>query len=207
MTICIINTHTSNIKSVCNALEHLGYNNYEVVSYENLNIEKKFSHIILPGNGSFKDNMEKIKEGKLEQFIIKNFQENNFFLGICVGMQILATYGEENGITKGLDIIPGIVKKIPVTKNILPHIGWNQVLIKKKDDLFNSNVNSKQDFYFLHSYYFDLKDKTDLLATANYEINLSACIKKNNFYGVQFHPEKSQSQGLQLIKNFLELKC
>tara|TARA_B110000971_G_C20018990_1_gene505344 strand:+ start:1135 stop:1758 length:624 start_codon:yes stop_codon:yes gene_type:complete len=207
MTIAIINTFTSNIKSVYNSLEYLGYNDYEEISYKNLDIEKKFTHIILPGNGSFKDNMKKIKEGKLEQFIIKNFQENNFFLGICVGMQILATYGEENGITKGLNIIPGTVKKIPVKKNILPHIGWNEMIIEKQDKIFNNIKNSEQTFYFLHSYYFDLKDEAHLLATANYEIKLTACIKKNNFYGVQFHPEKSQSQGLQLIKNFLELKC
>ena len=206
MKIGIINTFTSNIQSVFNALDHLGYLEYEEVSSKSLNFDKNFSHIILPGNGSFKDNMNKIRESKLDEFIRKQFKEKKFFLGICVGMQILATYGEENAIIEGLNIIPGVVKKIPVSKKKIPHIGWNEIFFTKKDKLFKGIENSENIFYFLHSYFFEPKNNSSVLCTTKYEVDFPVSIKINNFYGVQFHPEKSQAQGLKLIDNFLKLK-
>ena len=206
MKIGIINTFTSNIQSVFNALDCLGYLEYEEISSKNLNFDKNFSHIILPGNGSFKDNMNKIRESKLDKFIRKQFEEKKFFLGICVGMQILATYGEENEIIEGLNIIPGTVKKIPVSKKKIPHIGWNEISFTKKDKLFKGIENSENIFYFLHSYFFEPKNISSVLCTTKYEVDFPVSIKINNFYGVQFHPEKSQAQGLRLIDNFLKLK-
>ena len=120
-------------------------------------------------------------------------------------MQILATYGYENGKFEGLNIISGNVIKIPVKKKILPHIGWNDVIIKKSNPLIDKSM-IKNSFYFLHSYYFDLIENESLLCSTYYEKEFPVIIKKKNFYGVQFHPEKSQTDGINLVKNFLSLK-
>ena len=206
MNIGIINTNTSNIKSVYNALDYLNFKNYsEITSLNNIE-KKKFNNLILPGNGSFKSNIEKIRQEGLDNFLIESFEKNVFFLGICVGMQILATHGEENGLIDGLNIIPGKVIKIPVTNKKLPHIGWNNILIDKSDQIFKDLSENNSIFYFLHSYCFDLNDETNSLSTVEYDSKFPVIIKKKNFYGIQFHPEKSQSQGLNLLKNFLELK-
>jgi glutamine amidotransferase len=204
MNIGIINTFTSNIKSVFNALDFLGYQNYSEIKSTDKN--DNFSHLIFPGNGSFKDNIDKVRELKLDQFIIDHFYNNKFFLGICIGMQILATSGEENSMSSGLNIIPGKVKKISVKKKRLPHIGWNEIIIKKNDGIFNNFDKSNNSFYFLHSYSYEVDSEKNLLATTSYDVPVTAIVKKNNFYGVQFHPEKSQYQGLKLIDNFLKLK-
>ena len=204
MNIGIINTFTSNIKSVFNALDFLGYPNYSEIKSPDTN--DNFSHLIFPGNGSFKDNIDKVRELKLDNFIIDHFNNNKFFLGICIGMQILATSGEENSLSSGLNIIPGKVKKISVKKKRLPHIGWNEITIKKEDSIFNNFDKSNNSFYFLHSYSYQVDSEKNLLATTNYDVDVTAIIKKNNFYGTQFHPEKSQYQGLKLIDNFLKLK-
>lgn len=206
MNIGIINTHTSNIKSVYNALKYLNFNNFiEITSLKDTK-NKKFTHLILPGNGSFKSNINIIRDRQLDKFLIDSYNNNIFFLGICVGMQILATYGEENGIISGLNIIPGRVVKIPVKLKKLPHIGWNPVEIKKKDQIFNNLLEVDNIFYFLHSYYFNLDNSFYSLSSVNYDLEFPIIVRKKNFYGFQFHPEKSQSQGLKLIKNFLELK-
>jgi glutamine amidotransferase len=206
MNIGVINTNTSNIKSVYNALKYLNFNNFiEITSLKDTQ-NKKFTHLIFPGNGSFKSNIKTIRDQQLDNFLIDSYNNNIFFLGICVGMQILATYGEENGIINGLNIIPGRVVKIPVKLKKLPHIGWNQVVIKKKDQIFNNLLDLDNIFYFLHSYYFNLDDNLNCLSSVNYDLEFPIIVRKKNFYGFQFHPEKSQSQGLKLIKNFLELR-
>ena len=201
----IINTNTSNIQSVFNALNYLGYSNYEEISSDKPNLKNDFTHIILPGNGSFKTNIDKIRENNLDNYLVECFNKNKYFLGICVGMQILATYGYENGKFEGLNIISGNVIKIPVKKKILPHIGWNDVIIKKSNPLIDKSM-IKNSFYFLHSYYFDLIENESLLCSTYYEKEFPVIIKKKNFYGVQFHPEKSQTDGINLVKNFLSLK-
>ncbi len=205
MRIGIINTNTSNIQSVFNALNYLGYSNYEEISSEKPNLKNDYTHIILPGNGSFKTNIDKIRENNLDSYLVECFNKNKYFLGICVGMQILASYGYENGKFEGLNIISGNVIKIPVKKKILPHIGWNDVIIKKSNPLIDKNM-IKNSFYFLHSYYFDLIENESLLCSTYYEKEFPVIIKKKNFYGVQFHPEKSQKDGINLVKNFLSLK-
>jgi len=206
MNIGIINTNTSNIKSVYNALNYLNFRNYKEIRSLKDTEKEKFTHLILPGNGSFESNIKKIKNECLDNFLNESFENNIFFLGICVGMQILATYGEENGKVDGLDIIPGRVEKIPVKEKKLPHIGWNNITIKKNDKLFKNLSEDELIFYFLHSYYFNVSDGINNLSTVNYDFEFPAVINKKNFYGIQFHPEKSQSQGLKIIKNFLELR-
>lgn len=121
-------------------------------------------------------------------------------------MQILSTYGFETKKEKGLNIINGEVVRIPVKKKRLPHIGWNDLKIVKNDEI-TKNIDNMSSFYFLHSYYFDLKKKNEnLIGSVFYEKDLPVFIKKNNFYGVQFHPEKSQHKGLRLLNTFLKLK-
>lgn len=206
MNIGVINTKTSNIQSIYNVLDFLGFINYEEISVFKPGIDNKFSHLIFPGNGSYKKNVDELKKNNLDEFIIKHFQKNKFFLGICVGMQVLSSYGLEYGKTDGLNIIPGEVVKLSEDKVRLPHIGWNEVRTKKKDKIFKSFCNEKESFYFLHSYYFKTKYDQNVLSDTFYGMNFPTVIKKKNFYGVQFHPEKSQEIGINLIKNFLLLK-
>ena len=125
-------------------------------------------------------------------------------LGICLGMQILADIGYENQKkTKGLGLIKGEVKKIP-TNLKLPHVGWNEVLIKKEDRIF-SEIEDKKDFYFVHSYYFDCFNQEEVLSTTNYDFNFPSIVGRDNIYGFQFHPEKSLKNGLKLLNNFLKI--
>ena len=125
------------------------------------------------------------------------------FLGICVGMQVLSDYGYENDKTEGLSLIKGSVKKME-TKEVLPHVGWNSINFNKKSKLLNQ-IPNKSDFYFTHSYSYHLEDSSSAISNTNYGLSFPSIINKLNIYGTQFHPEKSQSSGIKLIKNFLEL--
>tara|TARA_B100001778_G_scaffold191720_1_gene158076 strand:- start:97 stop:546 length:450 start_codon:yes stop_codon:yes gene_type:complete len=123
------------------------------------------------------------------------------FLGICVGMQMLALDSEENGKHQGLGWINGHIKLLPTNNLKMPHMGWSTV---KPINLNEENIiNNSEDFYFVHSYYFKCKNNENILAETQYGINFASIVGKENIYGVQFHPEKSSSQGLNLIKNFL----
>ncbi len=202
MKIGIINTYTSNMSSVTNAINFLGFNNFKIITE---NTDENFSHIIMPGNGNYKSNMEIVIKNKLDKLIINHFEKNKFFLGICVGMQILSSYGYETKKEKGLNIIEGEVVRIPAKTERLPHIGWNELNIVR-NNVLTKNLTNMSSFYFLHSYYFNLKKKENLIGSVFYEKELPVFIKKNNFFGVQFHPEKSQKNGLDLLNNFLNLK-
>lgn len=203
--ICIIDLKTGNVASIANALKYMNYD--FKISINKIDINNS-SHIILPGVGSYKNFMKKINEkniiGILEKNIIK---KGKLFLGICVGMQVLSEYGYEFKKTKGLSWIPGNVKKIKVKNSPLPHIGWNDINIKKIKHPIFYNLNDKSNFYFVNSYQFQPKNKENILATTIYEKEFCSIISKNNIFGTQFHPEKSQKVGLQFIKNFINLKC
>tara|TARA_B100001123_G_scaffold399422_1_gene484411 strand:- start:857 stop:1306 length:450 start_codon:yes stop_codon:yes gene_type:complete len=125
------------------------------------------------------------------------------FLGICVGMQLLAETSFENGNHNGLGWIGGQIKKIPNRNLKLPHMGWNNVIIKKTNDLIKEDPQNN--FYFVHSYYFDCKFSDNEIATTKYGLSFSSIIAKENIYGTQFHPEKSSTQGLRVLNNFLNL--
>ena len=160
--------------------------------------------IVLPGQGAFSSCMMGLKEipgmiKALEDSVLKNKKP---FLGICVGMQLLANIGYENGNYPGLGWIDGAVKKIEVKNLKLPHMGWNSVKLTNKSKIFNFNQENK-DFYFVHSYYFDCLDKKNVVGLTNYGFDFASIVAKENIYGVQFHPEKSSDQGLGLIKDFL----
>ncbi len=174
----------------------------QVLISNNLNDIKKSSHIVLPGQGAFATCMDGIKkkDGLIEELYKFAIINKKPFLGICVGMQMLATSSEENGVHEGLGWIEGRIKPLPKNNLKLPHMGWNAVKPVKK----NSIIDSMKDYYFVHSYYFDCKDNVNILAETQYGINFASIVGKENIYGVQFHPEKSSSAGLELIKNFLK---
>ena len=125
------------------------------------------------------------------------------FLGICVGMQMLAKISEENGVHEGLGWIDGQIKLLPGDNLKLPHMGWNLAIPKNTKQ--NNLISTKNDYYFVHSYYFDCADKDNILAETKYGTNFASIVGKENIYGVQFHPEKSSSQGLNLLKEFIRV--
>ena len=180
--------------------------NFEVLISQRPQDIENSSHIVLPGQGAFKSCIDGLKgcEGVLEALEESVIQNKKPFLGICVGMQLLADYSFENGKHQGLGWIPGSIKKIPSKKLKLPHMGWNTLEIKNNDNKMNFS-DKKNDFYFVHSYYFDCFNEENIIATSTYGINFASIVVKENIYGVQFHPEKSSTQGLNLIKDFLFL--
>ena len=188
--------------------------NFNVNITNDLDEIKKATHIFLPGVGAFKNAMKKLKQANL----INLLQDLDFtkinLMGICLGMQILMSEGEEDGYCKGLNLINGKVKKINLQKiknkdhKKIPNIGWYQLQINKtnfKNTIIkNSNIDNK--FYFIHSYYAKLEKDEECVAHIEYgSLNIPAIIKKNKIYGCQFHPEKSRENGLTLIENFLKL--
>ena len=161
------------------------------------------SHIILPGQGAFETCMEGLKNitGMIDALSQNVLIQKKPFLGICVGMQLLATKSYENGTHHGLGWIDGEIKKIPSADLKLPHMGWNEVLIKKENKLIKEK--EENNYYFVHSYFFECKHEKNEVASTNYGINFTSIISKENIYGVQFHPEKSSYQGMGLIRNFI----
>ena len=198
--VCIIDYGSGNVASVFNVINFLGY---DCKITNDLNYIQNSSHIILPGVGSYSAAMKKINE-KLSISDLENeiLIKKKPFLGICVGMQILSTCGYEFGECKGLNWISGVVKKIDNPK--LPHIGWNNIQIKKKSVLLK-DLDKDYNFYFVNSYHFIPENEEDIISQTNYQQNFCSIIQKENIFGVQFHPEKSQKAGQLLIKNFLNV--
>lgn len=200
--VCILDYGSGNVKSVFNIVSYL---KYDVVISNKAEDIQNATHIILPGVGSFGSSMERIKN-TIPIDVLKEevFTNKKPFLGICVGMQVLADKGYEHGENDGLGWIKGEVKKIDSKDQPLPHIGWNDVDIKKDSPLFKKFADIR-DFYFVHSFAFDVENK-DLVATeTEYGTNFCSSVEHDNIYGVQFHPEKSQKAGQLLLKNFLRL--
>lgn len=200
----IINSGISNLTSVYNAIKFIGYNAEVVNESHKLS---NYSHIILPGVGAFGQGMTNLIEkgfvNELDEIVLKG----NPILGICLGMQLLGELGEEFGTNKGLGFIPGIISKIDVkdSKLILPHVGWNTINQKKKCNLLYG-IKEDASFYFVHSFAFADPNTDYMVATCSYGVEIPAIVQKDNVYGTQFHPEKSQKSGLQILKNFVE-KC
>jgi glutamine amidotransferase len=201
----LIDYGAGNFMSVFNALEYLNIPFFKV---RNAAIFDKVSHLVLPGVGTFQGAMRKLEilnlvNGLKEQIFVKKKP----FLGICVGLQILASLGKEFGESPGLGIIEGTVERIDADEYglKLPHMGWNELRIYKSCRLLG-NMNELPEFYFLHSFHLLPIDRGLIVATCQYGGEVTAVIEKENIYGVQFHPEKSQRNGLQLLRNFCSIK-
>ena len=156
---------------------------------------------MLPGQGAFETCIVGLKKipGMIEELNKLVMYEKKPFFGICVGMQLLANNSLENGNHEGLGWINGTIEKLPSDKLKMPHMGWNSVWPTNNNNL----ISGTNDYYFVHSYYFDCKNNENILAETQYGMNFTSIVGKENIYGVQFHPEKSSSQGLNLIKNFI----
>lgn len=203
--ISIVNYELGNVKSIANAFNLLGEDT------EITDDPKKLSEseaIILPGVGSFSKGMDNLKEKGLLD-VLKNevFEKGKPYLGICLGLEFLAEKSLEGGISDGLGWIKGTIEKIePKDLNLkVPHMGWDDSKILSKGGLYQGI--EEPSFYFLHSYYFkvDKSEKNVITSICDYGgIPITASIQKDNIYAVQFHPEKSQSEGIKLLKNFLD---
>ena len=202
--IVIVDYSCGNIDSVNSAITYHGFKGVVTRDPKIINNADK---IILPGQGSFKIGVNNLKKYNLFDLIIsKALNDNTPILGICLGMQVLATMGFENGKENGLNLIPGNIEKMKETKLKLPHIGWNEIKISKESPILK-NIKNQTDFYFVHSYRFVCEDNDDILTTTKYEDTFVSSVCKRNIFGVQFHPEKSLTAGLQLIKNFIDIEC
>jgi len=197
----VIDYGSGNFQSVCNALEYL---ELDFTPVKDPSEFEKVSHLILPGVGAFGDCMGKLESMNLVD-PLKEFikDKSHFLLGICVGMQVLSTLGTEFKETKGFNIVPGKVVKIPDQNQniVVPHIGWNKVIYSKESKLFEG-ISNEEYFYFVHSYYFQCKDNNHVSSYCEYGEKITASVESDNVFGLQFHPEKSQINGLKVLLNF-----
>ncbi len=202
MTLALIDYGAGNLHSVHNALKAAGAGDVFVTA--DPDVVAKADRIVLPGVGAFAHCMEALSsiDGMIEAMERRVRNEGTPFLGICVGMQLLADAGVEHGTTQGLGWIGGTVRAIAPAPGIkIPHMGWNDVMPSPDAQLIE-----RGEAYFLHGYHFDAEDKANVLATTDHGGSLVAAIGKGNIIGVQFHPEKSQSYGINFLKCFLEWK-
>lgn len=191
--IAILKYNAGNVTSVINTINRLGY---QTVITDDIETLQNAGKVIFPGVGEASSAMRYLKERNLD-VLIKSLKQP--VLGICLGLQLLCQYSEE-GDTEGLGVFENTVKRFP-EKGIIPHMGWNN-FTEVKGDLFQ-NLSAENDFYFVHSYYATTNENT--VATTDYILPFSAALQKDNFYAVQFHPEKSAATGVQLLKNFLKV--
>lgn len=199
--IILIDAGTGNLRSVQKALETVGANVLRTDDPQQVLSGKR---VVLPGVGAFGDFMSGLRARGLEDVINEVAESEIPLLGICVGMQALFEVGEEMGEHKGLGLLQGRVVKFAESLSVkIPHTGWNQLEVKN-DALLFKQVDAGAYVYFNHSYYCQVWNSSDVLATVDYGINYACAVRRENIFGVQFHPEKSQAVGLQILKNFLE---
>ncbi len=208
MNVTIVDYNSGNISSVINSFKEVANDKVNIEVTSDLKSIKSSDKVVLPGQGSFKSCVDALNNinglvDTLNEFAIINKKP---LLGICVGLQMFADIGYEETETKGLGWISGKVSKIDNQngKFKLPHIGWNQLNIIKDSKIFK-NIENKSHMYFVHSYEFLPADKNVISATTNYSSNIVCSIEKENIFGTQFHPEKSDSTGLKIINNFINL--
>ena len=208
MKVTIVDYSSGNISSVINSFKEVAQKKTTIEVTSDLNKIKSSDKIVLPGQGSFKscvDALNKISglNDTLNEFVIVNKKP---LLGICVGLQMFADVGYEETETKGLGWISGKVSKIDNQngKYKLPHIGWNQINILKESKIFKE-VENNSHMYFVHSYEFIPNDNKVISATTDYSTKVVCSVEKENIFGTQFHPEKSDKTGLKLVDNFINL--
>jgi len=208
MNVIIVDYQSGNISSVINSFTEVGKGKVNLKVTSDIKKIKSSDKIVLPGQGSFKSCVDSLTSisglvDTLKEFTILKKKP---LLGICVGLQMFADVGYEEAETKGLGWIPGKVSKIDNQKGKfkLPHIGWNEIEIKKGSKIFK-DIKNKSHMYFVHSYELIPEDKSVISATTDYSSKIVCAIEKENLFGTQFHPEKSDMMGLKIIDNFLKL--
>ena len=208
MNVTIVDYNSGNISSVINSFNEVAKDKVNIEVTSDLNKIKSSDKVVLPGQGSFKscvDALNKINglSDTLNEFAIMNKKP---LLGICVGLQMFADIGYEETETKGLGWISGKVSKIDNQngKFKLPHIGWNEIEIQKESKIFK-DIKNKSHMYFVHSYEFIPEDKSVISATTDYSSKIVCSVERDNLFGTQFHPEKSDITGLKIIDNFIKL--
>ncbi|WNS75037.1 imidazole glycerol phosphate synthase subunit HisH [Bacillus sp. DTU_2020_1000418_1_SI_GHA_SEK_038] len=198
----IIDYGMGNLFSVSKALERLDTPYF--ISEKRGELQKA-DGLILPGVGSFEDAMELLERLELASLIKEYVQLGKPLLGICLGMQLLFEESEENGLTKGLQLLPGSVRRFPGVSvdgvpYKVPHMGWNRLTFVQPSELLQSVHENYA--YFVHSYYVDTDDKSIVIAESSYDVKVPAVVGKENIFGMQFHPEKSGQLGMELLSNF-----
>ena len=201
--IVIVDYGLGNLFSVQKAFEILGAPVKISGTAEDIHTAER---IVLPGVGAFGDGMEFLRTKGLDRALTEEvIGKKKPFLGICLGLQFLAETGEEHGEHRGLGWIKGRVRKLAAEKQGLkiPHIGWNELTMVRASPMF-TGINPDADFYFVHSFQLQCADPTDLVATATYGEKITAAVERGNIFATQFHPEKSQDNGLKLLQNFIQ---
>jgi glutamine amidotransferase len=208
MNVTIVDYNSGNISSVINSFKEVAKEKIKIVVSSNLNKIKSSDKIVLPGQGSFKSCVDALNciDGLVDTLNEITIINKKPLLGICVGFQMFADVGYEEIETQGLGWISGKVSKIDNQngKFKLPHIGWNELNIVKDSKIFK-NIKNKSHMYFVHSYEFIPKDKNVISSTTDYSSSIVCSVEKENIFGTQFHPEKSDKEGLKIIDNFLNL--
>jgi glutamine amidotransferase len=208
--VVIIDYSIGNVKSMYNAFYSLGISP-DITSNKQKILDA--DAVVLPGVGAFRKGMENLNNSDLSNVIKDYVKKGNPFLGVCLGMQMLLEESEEFGLSEGLGLIKGKVIKLPVNSNskeMLPHVSWNELKESKVgrwENTILANVPQNTNVYFVHSYIAVPLYESDVLSTTNYAgVDFCSTIQHENIYGTQFHPEKSSSMGLKILKNFVNLK-
>ena len=202
--VAIVDYGMGNLDSVARAVEECGGD--PIICEDGRDLEMA-AHVILPGVGSFAVGMRNLRQRELDTILKRHVVDKGVpLLGLCLGMHLLATRGEEGGDTDGLGWVPGEVKhlKPDLYDRRIPHVGWNEVVYERNSSLFDG-IPSGKDFYFVHSYHFVCQDAANVVALTPYCGGFVSAIARDHVFGVQFHPEKSQRPGFQVIRNFLAL--
>ena len=211
MLLTVVDYGVGNLRSIAKSIEKANFDNnlnYSIKISSNVNDVKKSDKIVLPGQGSFKsckngiDSIKGLQEELSESVLVKKKP----IYGICAGMQLFATEGHEEETTHGLNWIPGEVNRLDLDSSNLkiPHMGWNELKTENSSKVFK-DIDIKDHAYFIHSYEFIPKDKKVISLTSNYGKDVMAAVSLENIFGSQFHPEKSQSTGIKILTNFLNL--
>jgi glutamine amidotransferase len=198
--IAIIDYGMGNLRSVQKGFERVGSAARIVSTPDEM---EDASGLVLPGVGAFGDAMTNLKESGLINPIVKSVSDAVPFLGICLGLQLLFSQSEELGVHRGLNILPGSVRRFPQGQRV-PQIGWNQIHVRQESPLLEG-VPDGAFFYFVHSFFVDAERDNHVIATTDYEIDYCSIAGNDRFFGVQFHPEKSQDAGLRVLKNFAQI--
>jgi len=196
--IAIVDYGMGNLRSVQKAFEAVGHG---AVVTRDRRVLSEASHLVLPGVGAFADCMRNLEEYGLIEPIRRGIESGKPFLGICLGLQLLFTESEEFGVHKGLDIVPGRVKRFPATALKVPHMGWNALTIRRTAPPLRE-LDPEAHVYFVHSYYVEPADASVVSTITEYGIPFVSSIWRDNLFACQFHPEKSQAAGLRIVRNF-----